>query len=545
MFDFLRELPLNILRVFSETFEWAIMSFSSGRDDDDDSPIGTLDEEGNVIRRPLWRTLVFIPLMIPVWIFKFCLAIVIFPFAGFGFEDERRTRFLFGLPALAGIFATIAVSLFVFLTQDRVTSRYVRQMQSAMLAGDFKLASTIGGRLMTSDRERKPEIAYQYAVALGRSNDTVKANAILNQIAPDNTIGFAPAHLLRALQTGFTLGPNPSNVQLEKLHWHLKNSGGEDNEQILLLWSKYFQYVEQIEPAIEKLGRAANLNPSHYLSLSELYRSVGNDAGAKKSLEFARDSFQRLVETKPLDMNARIALALTLARLSQVDEAEKVLQSGLKISRDPGLLRAMADFYLSKFDEVSKRPDGMRESFDYLDRAIRLDPLYTAIYDRLIRLYGKLQSEEEKSTIIKLLEEMIVEGKNPATAHFALSSVLSLSGKQEECLIHLQQAFRISSNMPVVCNNLAWMLATSDPPKLDEALQLSQQAVKANPTSVNFHDTLGTILLLQGKNEDAIVELEYGLDQRNEDKELHAKLAKAYAALGNKEIARMHLEKSK
>jgi hypothetical protein len=93
MLDFLRDLPLNILRAFSETLEWALMSFVSHAD------IQT-DDEGNIIRRPIWKTLLFLPVLLPIWIFKICLAIVMFPFAAFSFEGERRTRFLYGLPIL-------------------------------------------------------------------------------------------------------------------------------------------------------------------------------------------------------------------------------------------------------------------------------------------------------------------------------------------------------------------------------------------------------------------------------------------------------------
>ena len=541
MLDFVRDLPLNILRVFSETFEWALMSFVSHADDAD---IQT-DDEGNIIRRPIWKTLLFLPVLLPLWIFKICLAIVMFPFAAFSFEDERRTRFLYGLPALVGILTTLVVGFVIFLNQESVTARYVTLMQTALQGGEYKLASTLGGRLVSESTERKPELAYQYATALARSGQAAKATSIIHSLAPEKTIGFAPAHHMRALQASQTLGPSPTEEQLATLRWHLGNCGGTENEQILLLWANYYNRIGQPASAINKMEQAAKLNPTHLITLTQMLKANGNDAAANRTLDYGKETFKRIVEKEPRNSLARISLALILAQLSQLDEAEKVLQSGLKISKGPDIMRALSDFYLLKFDMTNEKPSGFRESFDYLDRAIRLDANYTPIYDRLIQLYGKLKSDEERDEVIRLLEEMIVDGKNAATAHFTLGSILMLSGKSEDSLYHLQKAFVLSPNMPVVCNNLAWLLATTNATKLDKALQLSQQAVKAVPKSVNFHDTLGTILLLQGDNEGAILELEFGLDQRNSDKQLHAKLAKAYGAIGKKEIAKMHFEKSR
>jgi tetratricopeptide (TPR) repeat protein len=541
MLDFLRDLPLNLPRLLSETFEWALMSFVSHADDAD---IQT-DDDGNIIRRPIWKTLLFLPVLLPIWIFKICLAIIIFPFAAFSFEDERRTRFLYGLPAFVGILTTLVVSLVIFLNQKSVTARYVTLMQLALQSGDYKLASTLGGRLMSESTERKPELAYQYAMALARSGDAAKATSIINSLAPEKTTGYAPAHHQRAVQAFQSLGSSPSEEQLASLRWHLDKCGGTKNEQILLLWANYYNRIGQPSPAIDKMEQAAKLNPTHLITLAQMFKAIGNDANANRTLESGKETFKRIVEKEPLNSQARISLALILAQLAQLDEAEKVLQSGLNISKGPDIMRALSDFYLLKFDMSNEKSSGFRESFDYLDRAIRLDANYTPIYDRLIRLYGMLKSDEERDEIIRLLEEMIVDGKNAATAHFTLGSILTLSGKSEDSLYHLQKAFLLSPNMPVLCNNLAWLLATTDATKLDEALQLSRQAVKAVPKSVNFHDTLGTILLLKGDNEGAILELEFGLDQRSSDKQLHAKLAKAYNAIGKKEIAKMHFEKSR
>jgi predicted Zn-dependent protease len=79
---------------------------------------------------------------------------------------------------------------------------------------------------------------------------------------------------------------------------------------------------------------------------------------------------------------------------------------------------------------------------------------------------------------------------------------------------------------------------------LDEALELARQALSQQPNVATFHDTLGTILLLQGKHLEAVKEFEIALVENSNDKTLHGKLAQANEALGNLEIAKMHRARS-
>lgn len=534
MLRYLLAIPLAFLRALTETLEWALLSVSPRFSD---------DHVDLKIKRPLWKTILLFPFLVPLWIFKVLLAIVVFPFAAIRFQGDRRRRFLLGLPALFGFVLTVAVIIYTFSSQETVTARYVTMMDAAMKKGDYKLASTLGGRLMAESTEDKPEVAFRYAMALARTENEAKASAIINSLAPDKIVGYPPAHQLRAMQLARSSESEATDETLEAFRWHLSNSS--ENEQILMLWGSYYQRVGQLGEAIKKIEKASKLNPAHLLPLSELYKKIGSDSESNRVLLLAREAFKRNVDANPLELEARLQLALTLAKLSEMDEAEQVLQNGLLISKSPEILRAAADFYLLKYDLGVKQKNGLTDSFVFLERAMRLDPSYIAIYDRLVQLYSLQKTSPESGNIVKLLEELIVEGKHAAAAHFALSSVLLIDGKSDKAMIHLKQAFQLSPNMPVVCNNLAWMLANSNPPKLDEAYELAHQAVDQVPKSASFRDTLGTILLMQGKHSEAIKELEIALSENADDKTLHAKLARAYHALGNLEIARMHYEKTK
>ncbi|MEQ1829957.1 MAG: hypothetical protein ABL921_28605 [Pirellula sp.] len=534
MFRFLFEIPLALLRSVGETFEWILLSFSSQDEDDSETE-----------RRPWWKTLLFLPFLLPYWVFLICLAIIAFPFAALRFEGERRTKFLWGVPALITFGMFIAATIYAISTREAVTGKYVQLMQQAMKDGDFKLASTLGGRLIADSKVQKPEIAFQYATALAQSGDSEKAKSIVNSLAPDSLVGFAPAHQMRAIQLARSLSADADKKSLESFRWHLTNSGTVMNEQLLLLWVVYHQRVGQTGEAIKKLEQAAKINPAHLVSVSDLYRQTGDEAASKRHLVSALESFQRTLDSDPLATVPRLQLALVQTKLAQFEEAEKTLLKGVSISRDANMLRASAEFYVLRYDMAvqEKQLLNLKTCFGYLESALRLDPSYSPIYDRLIQLYGSHVAEHRESTI-KLLEELIVDGKHAAVAHFALSSVKIMQGDKEDAMQHLEQAFRLSPSMPVVCNNLAWIMASGNPPKLDEALELSKKAVNAVPESASFRDTLGTILLLKQMYPEAIAELEIALSTGGSNKKLHTKLSMAYKELGNIQISEMHAAKA-
>lgn len=536
MFRFLHEIPIALLRAISETMELFVRSFSRSSENEDGRRANT---------RPLWKTILLLPVLIPYWLFGIGLAVLSFPFSAWS-DPDRRRRFLYGLPALIGVVVLISVFSYAMFTRDSVSARYMVLMQEAMNKGDFKLASTLGGRILADSNEYRPEIAFQYAVALGQSGETSKAKSIIHNLAPDKVAGLPQAHFMRALESSQLLNSNNDQQILESFRWHLSNSGNQDSEQIHLLWVAYHQRVGQLDEAIRRLEQAGKHNPAHLITCADLYRQSANESDANRCLLSAKEVFLRAVNNEPLSFKSKLHLALVYSKLGQVSEAEKQILETVQISKDPRVLRAAADFYLLKYDQSLKnlsQKNGFETSFTFLETAARFDPSYDKLYDRLVQMYS-LRDDSQKQNIVNLLEELIVDGKHAAFAHFALSSVLLLDGKNDDAIKHLEHAFGLSPAMPVVCNNLAWMLANSESPKLDEALELSKKAVGAVPNSASFRDTLGTILLLQKKYTEAIPELELALGQNAGDKKLHKKLAQAYRAIGNDTISKLHQDKA-
>ncbi len=72
-------------------------------------------------------------------------------------------------------------------------------------------------------------------------------------------------------------------------------------------------------------------------------------------------------------------------------------------------------------------------------------------------------------------------GKPAVMNQVRLAAQLETEGKIEEAIQHYREALNVDSNNPVVLNNLAWLLATTDRPEFrngEEAVQLAIQAVE-------------------------------------------------------------------
>jgi tetratricopeptide (TPR) repeat protein len=130
-------------------------------------------------------------------------------------------------------------------------------------------------------------------------------------------------------------------------------------------------------------------------------------------------------------------------------------------------------------------------------------------------------------------------------AHFALSNLFGAEGDDAKAEWHLEQAHRLDNEFVAVINNLAWLLAHKREPDLDRALELAEIAVSRVPGNAEFLDTLGSVLLLQNRHEQAIAIFEKALRNSRSKNEIHVKLAACYRAIGRTDLANLHARNAK
>ena len=123
------------------------------------------------------------------------------------------------------------------------------------------------------------------------------------------------------------------------------------------------------------------------------------------------------------------------------------------------------------------------------------------------------------------------------------ASAVERAGGLEEATRLYRKIWELSGN-PVAANNAAYLLTRlgpDDAARLDEARALADEAVKAAPAATWLRDTLGWILYLQGRPEEACVELRQAIKALPDRPEVHCHLGLAEAAAGRPMLARWHL----
>lgn len=93
-------------------------------------------------------------------------------------------------------------------------------------------------------------------------------------------------------------------------------------------------------------------------------------------------------------------------------------------------------------------------------------------------------------------------------------------------------------------NDLAYLLAMQGGARLDEAIQLAREVLKALPTSPAVMDTTGWIEHLRGRDEPALELLKHSITSLTDVPEAHYHIGAVYHALGQGRWARYHLQQA-
>lgn len=467
-------------------------------------------------------------------------------------QRERFERFylrsqplLRTLPALMVMFAlAIVIALAMFVPRS-IRSRYEKAARQAVAERKLDLAKVYYERLKDEGESIDPQDELNWALILAEQGELTAADELLDRLAPEGERrGYAAAHKLKAQRLVSRLNRTPAAELLEPLHWHLTQMGPADTAQDYQLWTAYYLAAGKPDAAIEQLTLAAEKTPDLWFNVATLNRRFGDAAGAVKPLHMAEAHLREKLSADPYDRRRRIMLASALLASDRDEEAELVLREGLQVQTSVDLQQAIADVLLFRLRRLRDS-----EQFDFaeanqiLRAAFQQAPNYDAVYTGLLQLYRDLNSETERQEMRQSLADLIVNGDDTAFAHFAIGSIDWSEGKRESALWHLEKAYQLDPSLLEIVNNLAWVLAEGEAVDLERAEELARSAVKQDPISIRFRDTLATILVKREKWDEALVEYERLLKEVSNKQPIHEQLAKIYEHLGQKEIAEAHRRK--
>jgi tetratricopeptide (TPR) repeat protein len=235
------------------------------------------------------------------------------------------------------------------------------------------------------------------------------------------------------------------------------------------------------------------------------------------------------------------------ARSGEYQQASATLQAGLDLDpKSVELLGAQSQLESIALEQSFQKAPGFPEKLAFLKEIIAKSQDRSMVYQGSIDLYRIASNEQQKGSILELLDESLRRyGPSPSLL-FAQSMIFIDQGKSSEAREKLQQAVDAFPDHGLSLNNLAWLLGNHEPRDLEKAKELAMRAVASDPRMGTFHDTLGTIYLELKDWRSAIQELELALAQTPIEArpKIHAKLAIGYEAVGEASLAAMHKDRS-
>lgn len=463
---------------------------------------------------------------------------------------QRRAwgNILWGAPALFLGMTAIATAFLIHVRTPSLSSDYRNAVIDADSQQNLNAMEIYLQRLIRLDTDDK-EMQYNYACILEDRGEVGRAVAIMSSLAPEDRVGYPPAHLW--LAKWLLADPDMTDFDRLNCRHHLEVAEAEFpdavevHEQLASLHLFLINFEGRdphLEIALRHLESAAEQQPALYYRLARVQQQFEDHAGAARSFALAEQHFRLSLEDNPSNHDARTNLAGSLLGMSRFEEARSVLLEGLEIDATHPFNILLAETIVAMFEQ--KRQAGLTPDatlFAMLIEAMRYNPQSTSAALRLLNYGVKANDPESRDTAIQQLESFVTVGEGVAMAHLLLGiHYFNNEGDSTTSMFHLEAAYRLDPSLSDSANNFAWLLAHQEEPDYDRALAIIDSVLVEHPDNASYLDTRGHILLRQGRWEDVLRDLERALPGLRERPGTHEALAEIYDHYGQSTLAAQH-----
>ena len=452
--------------------------------------------------------------------------------------DRRRERIA------AGFLATIPVAIVLWaygfgIPEDTIISSYRNTADVSLADGETAVAAVAVERLLRLDAAAPTHqlLRARYLAAEGKLDE---AERIGLRIMDSGGRYAEPARRwlteLRLRRTSANSIAGSSIVEGAGRTTDPPDQETTSADRRLALAGDYLARGLTV-PAIHELEQIVDDCPEERLTLARLLVVTGEQERARVQGRAAREYYQQQLDQSPLSETPRLKLASCYTFLEEFPKAVAVLSRGWELTQESCYREALARTYVVWHDnaERSGRPPAM--CLRLLEKSLEYVPENA---QALKRVAVTATQEGRAGPAIDLLTRALDGRPIPACVHCVLGTNAFAHGRVNNAVQHLEEAYRIDPENVETLNNLAWALAHADPPNLDRALRLAEDAVQRNPRLASCLETRGQILAKLGRWERAVADLEAVTSVMPNSASVHAALADAYEHLGDESLAAEH-----
>lgn len=176
-----------------------------------------------------------------------------------------------------------------------------------------------------------------------------------------------------------------------------------------------------------------------------------------------------------------------------------------------------------------------------LRRMVENDPENSRLHRDMAKF---LEEHERYDEAFKALDAALewASGEEEPLTHLARADLLDNLGRADEAEKVYEQVLKKHGDKPVVNNNVSYFYAVKDR-ELDTALALVRKALRDEPQSPAYLDTLGWVLYRMGKLDGALLKIHQAF-QRQKDAVIAEHLGDVLLKLGRKEQALKYYKKA-
>jgi tetratricopeptide (TPR) repeat protein len=408
---------------------------------------------------------------------------------------SRNFRYLLqGLPALLASLGVAALALHIVLASpEQLVGRYRHEAQRALKAGDHPTAEKCYERLAILKGD-DPEVRYGLAMVAEAQGRPERARALIEPLAPLDRPGYAPAHLWQAKRLLAKADASPQDFRDAEVHLRRALQGQPNEVEAHARLGQLYLAGGRLDQAEPYLLRAVEAMPEMRLPLAQLYQAKGKEDLARRQAEQAAWFFRRQAEADVDNHQARLNWAAATLIREDFAGAVDILQPGLAMPQSRPYREALARVYAAWSDAAGRDPDkaARSERLNLLEQGLRYDPIHPALLQRVLALTRTPGAEAQKAQAI--LDRLLGQNESAAAVHALLGEDAWRRGRVNEARRHHEEAYRLAPQDEVAANNLAWMLAHSQPTDLPRALALINSVLERRPNHPSFRDTQQKIL---------------------------------------------------
>jgi TonB family protein len=335
---------------------------------------------------------------------------------------------------------------------------------------------------------------------------------------------------------------------------------------------------KQLEEAIGAYKKAIELKPDY----QEAYLSLGPAYRAAKNVEAELNTYKQAAEAIPNSIESLRMLAWAWANASGADKAVKVLKRIISINpNDFGAYNSLGWYYMglrhyedavpALLQAIQIKPDAAiayhnlgwayslqeryQEAIEAYTKALQVEPTYSQLYKvhrELGDVYLKLNRHSEAK---EAFDQAVKLNPDDGFAYFGLARLLWAQKKNSEAdAMYLlgeaimreasfERALQTEPNNPEALHKLGRSLVERNA-RLPEALNMLQQAVRAEPKNPGYLASLGWAYFKLERLEEAERYLDQAIQLNDKSATFYEQLGDVYDRRGKNELARTAWQKA-